>query len=76
VIGLVSTARDGAPLQCWRESPVLKKKKRSTEIEIIKKSYQKLDADREDMKVEIDGDNVVIAKGETTMKTARKGRGK
>jgi len=75
VIGLVSTAVM-ALITMLAGITGTKEKEDKPEIEIIKSLIKQLDAAREDMKVEIDGDNVVIAKGETTMKTTGKVRGK
>jgi hypothetical protein len=74
VIGLVSTAVM-ALITMLAGITGTKEKEEKPEIEIIKSLIKQLDAAREDMKVEIDGDNVVISKGETTMKTTGKSRG-
>jgi hypothetical protein len=51
-------------------------KEEKPEIEIIKSLIKQLDEAREAMKVEIDGDNVFVSKGETVMKNLGKPRDK
>ncbi len=52
------------------------KEQEKPEIEIIKSLIKQLDDAREPMNVELDGDNVTVSKGNTTMKTTGKKRGK
>lgn len=75
VIGLVSTAVM-ALITMLAGITGTKEKEEKPEIEIIKSLIKQLDEAREAMNVEIDGDNVVISKGETTMKTTGKKRGR
>jgi hypothetical protein len=75
VIGLVSTAVM-ALITMLAGITGTKEKEDKPEIEIIKSLIKQLDAAREAMNVEIDGDNVTIAKGENVMKTTGKARGK
>jgi len=75
VIGLVSTAVM-AFITMLSGITGTKEKEEKPEIEIIKSLIKQLDEARETMNVEIDGDNVVVSKGETTMKTTGKKRGK
>ncbi len=75
VIGLVSTAVM-AMISMLSGITGTTEKEEKPEIEIIKSLIKQLDEAREAMNVEIDGDNVVISKGETTMKTTGKKKGR
>ena len=74
VIGLVSTAVM-ALITMLAGITGTKEKEEKPEIEIIKSLIKQLDEARESMNVEIDGENVTVSKGETTMSMAGK-RGK
>jgi hypothetical protein len=75
VIGLVSTAVM-AMISMLSGITGTREKEEKPEIEIIKSLIKQLDESREPMNVELDGDNVVVSKGKTTMKTTSKKRGK
>jgi len=75
VIGLVSTAVM-AMISMLAGITGTTEKEEKPEIEIIKSLIKQLDEAREAMNVEIDGDNVVVSKGDTTMKTSGKKRGR
>lgn len=75
VIGLVSTAVM-AMISMLAGITGTNEKEEKPEIEIIKSLIKQLDEAREAMNVEIDGDNVLVSKGETTMKTSGKKRGR
>lgn len=75
VIGLVSTAVM-AMISMLAGITGTNEKEEKPEIEIIKSLIQQLDEAREPMNVELDGDNVTVSKGNTTMKTTGKKRGK
>lgn len=75
VIGLVSTAVM-ALITMLTGITGTKEKEEKPEIEIIKSLIKQLDEAREAMNVEIDGDNVVVSKGDTTMKTTGKKKGR
>ena len=75
VIGLVSTAVM-AMISMLAGITGTTEKEDKPEIEIIKSLIKQLDEAREPMNVELDGDNVVVSKGNTTMKTTGKKRGK
>lgn len=75
VIGLVSTAVM-AFITMLSGITGTKEKEEKPEIEIIKSLIKQLDESREPMNVELDGDNVLVSKGKTTMKTTSKKRGK
>lgn len=75
VIGLVSTAVM-AFITMLSGITGTKEKEDKPEVDIIKSLIQQLDDAREAMKVELDGDNVLVSKGNTTMKTTGKRRGK
>lgn len=75
VIGLVSTAVM-AFITMLSGITGTKEKEEKPEIEIIKSLIKQLDDAREPMNVELDGDNVVVSKGNTTMKTTGKKRRK
>jgi len=75
VIGLVSTAVM-AMISMLAGITGTNEKEDKPEIEIIKSLIKQLDESREPMNVELDGDNVVVSKGKTTMKTTGKKRGK
>lgn len=75
VIGLVSTVVM-AFITMLSGITGTKDKEEKPEIEIIKSLIKQLDDAREPMNVELDGDNVVVSKGNTTMKTTGKKRGK
>lgn len=74
VIGLVSTAVM-AFITMLSGITGTKEKEEKPEIEIIKSLIKQLDDAREAMNVEIDGENVTVSKGETTMSMGGK-RGK
>lgn len=75
VIGLVSTAVM-AMISMLSGITGTTEKEDKPEIEIIKSLIKQLDDAREPMNVELDGNNVVVSKGNTTMKTTGKKRGK
>ncbi len=75
VIGLVSTAVM-AFITMLAGITGTREKEEKPEIEIIKSLIKQLDEAREPMNVELDGDNVVVSKGNTTMKTSGKKRGR
>ncbi len=75
VIGLVSTAVM-AMISMLAGITGTTEKEEKPEIEIIKSLIKQLDEAREPMNVELDGDNVVVSKGNTTMKTTGKKRGR
>jgi hypothetical protein len=75
VIGLVSTAVM-AFITMLSGITGTREKEEKPEIEIIKSLIKQLDEAREPMNVELDGDNVVVSKGNTTMKTTGKKRGR
>ena len=75
VIGLVSTVVM-AFITMLSGITGTKEKEEKPEIEIIKSLIKQLDEAREPMNVELDGDNVLVSKGNTTMKTTGKKRGK
>lgn len=75
VIGLVSTAVM-ALITMLAGITGTKEKDEKPEIEIIKTLIKQLDEAREPMNVELDGDNVLVSKGNTTMKTTSKKRRK
>jgi hypothetical protein len=75
VIGLVSTAVM-AMISMLAGITGTTEKEEKPEIEIIKSLIKQLDETREAMNVEIDGDNVMVSKGDTTMKTSGKKRGR
>jgi hypothetical protein len=75
VIGLVSTAVM-AMISMLSGITGTTEKEDKPEIEIIKSLIKQLDESREPMNVELDGDNVLVSKGKTTMKTTSKKRGK
>lgn len=75
VIGLVSTAVM-AMISMLAGITGTTEKEEKPEIEIIKSLIKQLDEAREAMNVEIDGDNVLVSKGDTTMKTSGKKRGR
>jgi hypothetical protein len=74
VIGLVSTVVM-AFITMLSGITGTKDKEEKPEIEIIKSLIQQLDDAREPMNVELDGDNVIVSKGNTTMKTTGKKKG-
>ena len=71
VIGLVSTAVM-AMISMLAGITGTTEKEEKPEIEIIKSLIKQLDEAREAMNVEIDGDNVLVSKGETKMSMANK----
>lgn len=71
VIGLVSTAVM-AMISMLAGITGTTEKEEKPEIEIIKSLIKQLDEAREAMNVEIDGDNVLVSKGETKMSMASK----
>jgi hypothetical protein len=73
VIGLVSTAVM-AMISMLAGITGTTEKEDKPEIEIIKSLIKQLDDAREPMNVELDGDNVYVSKGNTTMKTTSKKR--
>lgn len=75
VIGLVSTVVM-AFITMLSGITGTKEKEDKPEIEIIKSLIKQLDEAREPMNVELDGDNVLVSKGNTQMKTTGKKRGK
>lgn len=75
VIGLVSTAVM-AFITMLSGITGTKEKEDKPEIEIIKSLIKQLDEAREPMNVELDGDNVLVSKGNTTMKTTGKKKGR
>jgi hypothetical protein len=75
VIGLVSTAVM-ALITMLAGITGTKEKEEKPEVEIIKSLIKQLDEAREAMNVEIDGDNVTITKGDTTMTNTGKKRGR
>ena len=75
VIGLVSTVVM-AFITMLTGITGTKEKEDKPEIEIIKSLIKQLDEAREPMNVELDGENVLVSKGKTTMKTTSKKRGK
>jgi hypothetical protein len=75
VIGLVSTVVM-AFITMLSGITGTKEKEEKPEIEIIKSLIKQLDEAREPMNVELDGENVLVSKGNTRMKTTGKRRGK
>lgn len=75
VIGLVSTAVM-AMISMLSGITGTTEKEDKPEIEIIKSLIKQLDEAREPMNVELDGDNVLVSKGNTTMKTTGKKKGR
>jgi len=75
VIGLVSTVVM-AFITMLSGITGTKEKEEKPELEIIRSLIKQLDDAREPMNVELDGDNVLVSKGNTRMKTTNKRRGK
>lgn len=75
VIGLVSTVVM-AFITMLTGITGTKEKEDKPELEIIRSLIKQLDESREPMNVELDGDNVLVSKGNTRMKTTNKRRGK
>lgn len=75
VIGLVSTVVM-AFITMLSGITGTKEKEDKPEIEIIKSLIKQLDEAREPMNVELDGENVLVSKGNTRMKNTGKKRGR